>query len=385
MDARCSPCQIAEAVVLWGNRLCSKVYENFRDVSTSKYLDAILVTVEHFMKAFEQDFDKIMNRYCTHSMSEKDFIDFMLTICIILSEENHHANFILTCAFTSRVIFRFHINFSCFHRTELASKCLSKVLSEKYGEIFASQRPWKGLVKFCKQVNKNAFFVMYWGLDDFSGFSSDFSDDSSDDIAADEYEYCSSIKIAGSNTLARDKEFSANTPKIKQRLLNSDFRDDISNEWKHSKKCKKKRKNGFQYSLYDFVSESDSHKDLSIESRLNNPKFRDIIVNDAESLSKIHSLIDKCKNSTDVQEFLRDYSYVFGDEEKIANLIPETNFARVETAGTWIDSSHFCYICQINKYNTYFAKFSTRYANNYPNLDLVSDIVLELKRENIEE
>ncbi|GFY38299.1 hypothetical protein TNIN_62161 [Trichonephila inaurata madagascariensis] len=369
MEARCSPCQIAEAVVLWGNRIiCSQLYENFRDVSTSKCLDAILVTVEHFIRAFEEDFDEIMNAHCTHYMSRKDFVDFILSRCMTLSEENHHANFILTCAFTSRVIFLFHIHFSCFHRTQLASKCLSTVLSEKFGEVFASQMFWKGLVKFCKQVNKDAFFVMNWGLDDFSGFSSDYSDDSSEQTTSEEFENCSSIEIASSNKLAWDEELSANVPKIKKKRPNSV----ISNEWKHSKKCK----NGFQYSLYEFVAESDSPKDLSIESRQNNPKFRNIIVNDAESLSKIRSLIDKCKNSIDVEQFLTDCSDLGG---KKANLNPETNFDWVETAGTSIDSSHFCYVCQISKYNSYFVKFSTRYVNEYPNVDLVSDIVLEFK------
>ncbi|GFY38300.1 hypothetical protein TNIN_62171 [Trichonephila inaurata madagascariensis] len=370
MNALCSPRQIAEAVVLWGNRIVgSEIYENFRDVSTSKCLDAILVTVEHFIRAFEDDLDEIINRHCTNYMSEKDFIDFTLPRCMTLSEENHHANFILACAFTARVIFLFYFLFSCFHHTESASKCLSKVLSERFGQVFVSQKLWEGLVKFCKQVNKNAFFVENWVFDEFSGFSS--SDDSSENTVLDGIENCSSIEIASSSGLVWAEELGANVPKIKRRCPDLGHPDGLSNERKHSKKYKKKGQGLFLYSLHDSVADSDSPEQSSIESRRSNPKFRDIIINDAEMLSKIHSLIDKCKISIDVEPFLTDYNDC--DKENVANLKPETDCARVETAGILIDSSRFCYKCH-GKYNKYFGEFSTRYANEYPNLDLVSDI-----------
>ncbi|GFY38298.1 uncharacterized protein TNIN_62151 [Trichonephila inaurata madagascariensis] len=381
MENCCSSCQVAQSVCFWGATIpCFTASVIFHDISNSKCLDAIFVTMEHFINAFDEDFDKMMIKHCKKNMSDKDFIDFILPRCMILSEGKSEVNFILTCAFVSRVIFLFDIYFRCFHCTKLASKCLLKVLNLNFRSMFESKTLWEKLVTFCRNINKKAFFLTDWNLGECLGSFTD--DDSADIDCSTEYD---SHEIYDNNS--NEKENGRNSPKLSEYdnnacdlipkrncVIGVDEKFTESEDGDEILSCISSDSTG----SFGKNSKELFHYDEEYSNyiwRFNNHLSKVLFTDDA-ALDRTFSLIIKCKSKIDENFLLTNYGDLI-DDESITIMEEETPDKNMEAKkSNLVDSSNLCNMCK-GKQEKYIQEFSKRYVREYPNLALVSDFIAE--------
>ncbi|GFS94180.1 hypothetical protein NPIL_581571 [Nephila pilipes] len=157
---RCTSEQIATAVVLWSLPVfpAPVLCEVSDDCLNLKCLDLIISTVDIFSWGFRKYFENVVKKnYQELPKSKIEFLNFIKTQSLLLSEKNDCFHMFLTCGFFHKLMELLYFDFECCHFAKTASKCLSYILDSRFKEVLETDAGWESLMAFCRKMHLLAY------------------------------------------------------------------------------------------------------------------------------------------------------------------------------------------------------------------------------------
>ncbi|GBM94905.1 hypothetical protein AVEN_89823-1 [Araneus ventricosus] len=130
--------------------------EPFLNFVNEENMYQILTGIESFYHMHPGGFDDIADKVDGKEQimaSKKNFMCFIMSRCLKLSENPTVFHFVLVCTIMCRIILVFFTTDECFKLVEMASKCLTAVFYRQYVDVFKRIDGFNGLSRFCRRLN----------------------------------------------------------------------------------------------------------------------------------------------------------------------------------------------------------------------------------------